>query len=67
LKDGPALLAGKGTQPTEDQGKSLIGDVVTEDEIGLHHMWGLPGSVPRQHRTYTQTDSNEAKSGIGPE
>ena len=33
LEDGPALLAGKGAQPTEGQGKSLIGDVVTEDEI----------------------------------
>jgi len=33
LEDGPALLKGNGTQPAEGQGKSLIGDVVTEDEI----------------------------------
>jgi Fe-S oxidoreductase len=31
LEDGPALLAGK--TPEEGQGKNLIGDVVTEDEI----------------------------------
>lgn len=31
LEDGPALLAGK--TPAEGEGKSLIGDVVTEDEI----------------------------------
>jgi Fe-S oxidoreductase len=33
LEDGPALLKGNGAQPPEGQGKNLIGDVVTEDEI----------------------------------
>lgn len=33
LEVGPELLAGKEEQPEEGNGKSLIGDVVTEDEI----------------------------------
>ncbi|HVN95814.1 MAG TPA: (Fe-S)-binding protein [Syntrophorhabdaceae bacterium] len=33
LEDGPQLLQTNGAQPGEGQGKNLIGDVVTEDEI----------------------------------
>ena len=33
LEDGPGLLGANGTSAAEGEGKSLVGDVVTEDEI----------------------------------